>query len=75
MQAKQLGFTANVKDVVTKLEDITTQTIDNSMVFGGDLVKATSILDGLSKFVMKNRGEKFGFQSLRVSLFFLISNF
>ncbi|XP_065051746.1 uncharacterized protein LOC135681293 isoform X2 [Rhopilema esculentum] len=62
---KHLGFTASVKDVLAKLEEITTQTIDNSLVFGGDIIKASNILDEVSKFVQKNHAERFGFGALR----------
>ena len=65
---KHLGFTSSVKDVLLKLEEITTQTIDNSLIFGGDILKATNILDQISKFVEKNRMERFGFGALRVSV-------
>ena len=61
-------MTASAKEVISKLEDITTHTIDNSMIFGGDLVMATAILDVVSNFVEKNRAEKFGFKALRVRL-------
>lgn len=66
-QVKHLGFTSSVKDVLSKLEEITTQTIDNSLIFGGDIIKATEILDEISKYVEKNRVERFGFGALRVS--------
>lgn len=66
IQAKGLGFTSNAQSVIQELDDASTETIDNSLIFGGDLQKATETINKIAKFLIGNQKENFGHDELKV---------
>ena len=67
-----LGYTESARSLVKEMEDVTTQSIDNSMIFGGDLMRATKTITGIVKFITETKAESFDHSDLKVSSSFLL---
>ena len=63
---KGLGYTSSAQALASELDDVTTQSIDNSLIFGGDLKKASETVLGISDYLAKSQVEKFEHKDLRV---------
>ena len=64
---KGLGFTTSAKSLLEELDDTTTQTIDNSLIFGGDIIKATDTISGIANFLQRTKAEDIDHKDLKVS--------
>ncbi|XP_065655378.1 uncharacterized protein LOC100197733 isoform X8 [Hydra vulgaris] len=60
-----LGYTESARSLVREIEDITTQSIDNSMIFGGDLMRATKTITGIVRFITETKAESFDHADLK----------
>ena len=66
-QTKGLGHTESASSLTIELEEITSETIDNSLIFGGDLKMVAQILSTISQFLNSHQKENFDEKELKVN--------
>lgn len=65
-QLKGLGHSENAANLLIELEEVTTETIDNSLIFGGNIKIATQVLSTVSNFISSHQKESFNQNELKV---------
>ncbi|XP_066931255.1 uncharacterized protein [Clytia hemisphaerica] len=64
-KTKRLGYSLSATDLIDELEQVTSETIDNSLIFGGNIKMATESLLQISNFLMNNQKENFNNKGLK----------